>query len=174
MRHHPNGPCSLGRRYHCPGSLREERVLPETTSADAAEGTRLHAWTAEVLSGDCDLSSVPEADRELVCRAVTFGRENLGVAHGEHPDCEERLSLTGTDGSELTHGTADAVHCDGDAVFVVDHKFGHKPLDESAATLQLTAYLAAALQYYEEADHGVGWVYQVRTGALYRCELARE
>ena len=174
MRHHANGPSSLGRRYHCPGSLREERGLPETTSTDASEGTRLHAYTADVLSGTLSASATPEEYRELVGRAVDFATDNLGTRPGEHPDCEEFLSLTGTDGSEITHGTADAVHCAGGSVFVVDHKFGHKPLDEASATLQITAYVAAAMQRHEDADRGVGWLYQARSGAVYRAEVLRE
>jgi len=127
-----------------------------------------------VLSGTLSASATPEEYRELVGRAVDFATDNLGTRPGEHPDCEEFLSLTGTDGSEITHGTADAVHCAGGSVFVVDHKFGHKPLDEASATLQITAYVAAAMQRHEDADRGVGWLYQARSGAVYRAEVLRE
>jgi len=171
--HHECGPSSLGRRFRCPGSLREERWLPDTTGAAAVEGTRLHEYTAEVLGGNLRLDSVPEDDQHLVRLAVCFAQDQLHCDSGEYPTMEDRLSLAGSVGDVITYGTADAIHEKRGTVYIVDHKFGRKPLDEASATLQISAYLAAALQRSPDIGAGIGWLYQPRTGATYRAAIDR-
>ncbi len=158
VRHHPFGPSSFLRRERCPGSLREEKGLPEISSDDATEGTRLHALIAACFR-DEDLDGISSDDRDIVTRCVEFLDAHL-VADWRNWG---RIVEETIDAGDF-FGTPDLILDDGDRVHVVNWKCGHKALEPGELTYQISLECALALHAHPEAEIAYGYAFNPRTG----------
>ena len=178
--HHESGPSTLGRRYSCPGSAREERGLPDSTTIYAEEGTNLHSLVERVLRLELHLDEIEnEEHARLVGACVAFAGAHL--PHDAPLEAEVRMALVPEEEQRLsprehaiTYGTADLVAYDKHAgeVFLVDWKFGRKEQTGASATLQVSAYVAMSMQRHD-AEVGYGWLYQPRLGHSYQVTIQR-
>jgi hypothetical protein len=143
--HHPCGPSSLRRRELCPGSLRMESGLPETTSPAAERGTNLHK-ACELYFQDreaFEALDISEDDTEQVLWAIEKAKELIGPVAGQ---METRLE------NELFSGTADVLACNPAGAIVIDYKFGRVPVVEACRNIQLAAYAWATHKEFGHAN----------------------
>lgn len=110
--HHPFSPSVLERRAQCPASFRMEEEcadLPEETSPDAEEGTRLHALIADALRQYWKDGTISPDAEEPVRKALDCFRRNIPEeAVNKTMFVEERLDLTAF-GEVHCFGFADAI-----------------------------------------------------------------
>lgn len=125
-KHHPFSPSVLERRAQCPASFRMEQEcadLPEETSPDAKEGTRLHALIADALKQYWKDGIIPEDAEEPVRKALECFKRNIPekaetiydfmgktsvVGVNRNLFIESRLELVAF-GETYCYGTADAI-----------------------------------------------------------------
>jgi hypothetical protein len=145
--HHPLGPSSLYRRQQCPGSLRMEDGLPETSDTTGIRdlGSNLHpAVPNKELRADMEISHIRQLE---ICDAA------LAQYGGWEWHFEKRLHIKEpfTD-REVLFGTADfyALEPCGDRAALIDFKFGYTPVHTPAENLQLAAYALAIMQAHPE------------------------
>lgn len=152
-KHHAFGPSSLARRAACPGSWRIEKDLPAFETEDANEGTRLHAETAKILSVYAKTGELPKLEDFSEYAAGSAGYV-VGVIdqHGGRENCEihieEKISFSYA-GIEQYNGTPDVVLVFPELVIVIDHKYGHRPVDKAEDNEQGAAYALAAMTMYK-------------------------
>ncbi len=162
--HHPLGPSSLGLAHSCPGSHREQKGLPDRTTAAATEGTRLHSLFGLVIGGEMKLDQIDsDVDSELARRCFDFLlalRLELDIS-GCKTYVEERLAL-----SAERWGYGDVVLHDPEKkmVAVVDWKSGWKSPWVKAATLQLADLMRGIRDFlFDGEEHEFrGYVYSPR------------
>lgn len=152
-------PSQLQQYAACPGSYRMQLGIPEETSPDAEEGTRLHraVATGDTEGLDAEQTALVDECREFLARLV----DKTGL---DQVTYEQPLTVRALDGTELTHGTADILMRSTkrpELCVVVDWKFGRVPVEDTDTNLQLAAYALGAMQL-TGADTCVAHIYQPR------------
>ena len=154
-------PSQLQQFAACPGSYRMQLGIPEETSPDAEEGTRLHR---AVATGDTEGLDAEQLDLVERCKAFLVSLvESTGL---DHVTYEQPLVVSGLDGTELTRGTADIVAFSPsrpESCAIIDWKFGRVAVEDTATNLQLAAYALGAMQL-TGADTCEAHIYQPRLG----------
>lgn len=132
----------------CPGRHRAQRDLPETTSADAQLGNRVHA----ALAGE--LIAIDDEEFQLVekCRNVEDWLINQLFSDTPETYRERRYWI---DCGEYRHsGKPDAVHIVRNVALVVDFKTGRNEVADSPRNLQLRDLaVLAAVEHKLETVH---------------------
>ncbi|OCA58617.1 hypothetical protein AA93_02865 [Xylella fastidiosa subsp. pauca 11399] len=153
-------PSSAHRWLHCPASVPLTRTCKDDASPFADEGTVAHTVAADALRSGSDASAYVGERHEINGRTwevtaemaasvqeyVDYVRAIAGVRLVEQP-----LRIASITGEQGAQGTADVVILAGDALTIVDLKYGKgvKVLAEGNEQLQL--YALAALSEF-------GWV----------------
>ncbi|NRP54193.1 hypothetical protein XFRB_02050, partial [Xylella fastidiosa] len=150
-------PSSAHRWLHCPASVPLTRTCKDDASPFADEGTVAHTVAADALRSGSDASAYVGERHEINGRTwevtaemaasvqeyVDYVRAIAGVRLVEQP-----LRIASITGEQGAQGTADAVILSGDALVIVDLKYGKgvKVLAEGNEQLQL--YALAALSEF--------------------------
>lgn len=144
--HHQYGPSSLKRRELCPGSAREERLLPDIPNEFAALGTKLHEAIACKLDGVEMPALTPEESETVENMACFFEERKAGASGKVHTEVGLAYSYYG---ETLYTGTADVLieRPDGSAT-LIDWKTGRRAVEEASDNLQGAAYALAAMQQH--------------------------
>lgn len=149
--HHFFSPSTHFRAFACPASVMLSAKCPDVQSAEASEGTRIHALLAEVVA-----MKMPEAakdgDAKHIINAVGFISQAVveagrGEWTAEMPLIFFRATGDGKTGVTAFTGTADAVLIVGKRGYILDWKTGERAQErDAAASYQLRAYAAALCQ----------------------------
>lgn len=147
---------AFGRLALCPGSFMMEKACPDESSSAASEGTLLHAYMEQLLTGEPweGMPLTPE-QVELCERALRLLDGVKEKIMGNYPDAsfslvstEERRFLSDwIEGGEYS-GQWDALikvnaECDG-FLLVLDWKFGRVEVEPAEANRQLEALVPLA------------------------------
>ncbi|MES2531960.1 MAG: DUF2800 domain-containing protein [Pseudomonadota bacterium] len=139
--HDINGASVLYRRHRCPGSAREEVDMPDTPSAAAERGDRLHDLAHRVQKEGADLlAEVDPEDADAVSFVLERARELQERAGASALLLSEHhVDLAGI-GIPLG-GTIDVAFVNpGGPAFAQDHKFGRAWVDPPRWNWQARAY----------------------------------
>ena len=146
-------PSAAYRWMRCPGSVQLSDGLPDVDSVYSREGTFAHAFAAACLSDDTDAATmVGKRNAEFVFDVemaehvqvyLDVVREIL-LVEGGRLYVEHKVRLTPD-----IHGTADAIVVTGEAVHIIDLKFGQGKLVEVVDNEQLMIYALATLKTLE-------------------------
>lgn len=142
---------AFGRLALCPGSFMMEKACPDESSLAASEGTLLHAYMEQLLTGEPWEGTPLTAEQQELCeRALRLMDGVKEKIMGNYPDAsfslvstEERRFLSDwIEGGEYS-GQWDAlirVHADCDGfLLVLDWKFGRVEVEPAEANRQLEA-----------------------------------
>lgn len=158
---------AFGRLALCPGSFMMEKACPDESSSAASEGTLLHAYMEQLLTGEPWEGTPLTAEQVELCeRALRLLDGVKEKIMGNYPDAsfslvsaEERRWLSDwIEGGEYS-GQWDAlirVHAEFDEfLLVLDWKFGRVEVEPAEANRQLEALvpLAAQKAYDERIGH---------------------
>jgi hypothetical protein len=153
MKHHEFGPSSLRRRELCPGSVFEERGLPDVSNPDSDRGTRLHDMIAAVCAyNDKDIKNMGAAtdeERELVSAMYEFFKDRTAIYEPLFFETESLLVYK-KDGEVLFFGTCDVLAQDNAEKhgLIIDWKTGWGEVAPAEDNVQGAAYAIAAMQMY--------------------------
>ncbi|MDS9990540.1 DUF2800 domain-containing protein, partial [Xylella fastidiosa] len=150
-------PSSAHRWLHCPASVPLTRTCKDDASPFADEGTVAHTVAADVLRTGSDASAYVGACHEVnghrwevtaemaayVQEYVDYVRAIAGVRLVEQP-----LHIASITGEQGAKGTADMVILAGDALAIVDLKYGRGVKVFAEGNEQLQLYALAALQEF--------------------------
>ena len=157
---------AFGRLALCPGSFTLEQACPDETSAAANEGTLLHAYMEQLLTGE------PWEGTQLTAEQVELCERALHLLDGvkemierDHPGAafhlvstEERVFYRNLFGTAYYSGQWDAlfeVNCpDSSFMMVADWKFGRVEVDSAEANRQLEA-LVPLVSQKEHNDNAI-------------------
>jgi len=191
-------PSSAHRWMRCPGSVKAEEGLPDTSSEFAAEGTAAHELAERVLVAPQDITAhdfigevieVDETERggEIYTFAVDDDMaefvqqyvEYVSNLPGEHMDVEVRVDIEHITGEEEAKGTADAAVFDAEnrTLHVVDLKYGRGVKVYAEDNPQIYMYGAGALHDYDmlfDIDTVVVHIAQPRLGHWDKHEISRD
>jgi len=147
--HHDFSPSKLQQFALCPGAFKMQFGLPDVSTPESNEGTRIHE---AIASGD--LSHLNITETELAQGALEFLE---AVKSGTELKCEilkERpVKVVDLDGKILTEGTADViVKWEDGRLEVIDWKFGYKAVPVASENIQTAAYALAAMQEYGASE----------------------
>ena len=159
---------AFGRLALCPGSFMMEKACPDESSSAASEGTLLHAYMEQLLTGE-PWEGTPLTAVELCERALRLldgvkemiERDNPGAVF-HLVSTEERVFYRNLFGTAYYSGQWDAlfqIDCpDDDFLLVVDWKFGRVEVDSAEANRQLEALVPLVAQKEQGSDiiyHGI-------------------
>lgn len=155
---------SMERYKLCPGSYAAERGLPDTTSADAETGNRIHA----VLAGETVAPPLNDDEERTMeaCRSQATALLDTLLPHRDEMHLERRYWWN----SEWS-GKPDMVAIDtaqGHAV-VIDYKTGRGDVTEAAGNMQLRA-LAILVSAEHWPERVTVAIVQPLAGAVSVCE----
>lgn len=153
---------AFGRLALCPGSFMMEKDCPDETSDAASEGTLLHAYMEQLLTGEPWEGTPLTAEQQELCeRALHLLDGVKEKIMGNYPDAsfslvstEERRFLSDwIEGGEYS-GQWDALikvnaECDG-FLLVLDWKFGRVEVEPAEANRQLEALVPLAARKASE------------------------
>lgn len=153
---------AFGRLALCPGSFMMEKDCPDETSDAASEGTLLHAYMEQLLTGEPWEGTQLTAEQVELCeRALRLLDGVKEKIMGNYPDAsfslvstEERRFLSDwIEGGEYS-GQWDALikvnaECDG-FLLVLDWKFGRVEVEPAEANRQLEALVPLAARKASE------------------------
>jgi hypothetical protein len=154
---------SAGRYFTCPGSFLLEQCVtePETSSADATMGNRIHA----VLAGENvhkypdDQIVLTSEESEIVDRCTQQEAQLVqSVFRGSKPTTtvrERRFWSLDSEWRKLWSGKPDVVHLLGDRVLVIDYKTGRGEVEHATGNLQLRALAVLASEHWEGSINDV-------------------
>lgn len=161
---------TFGRLALCPGSFMMEQACPDETSEAASEGTLLHAYMEQLLTGEPWEGTPLTAEQQELCeRALRLldgvkemiERDNPGAAF-HLVSTEERVFYRNLFGTAYYSGQWDAlfqIDCpNDDFLLVVDWKFGRVEVDSAEANRQLEALVPLVAQKEQGSDiiyHGI-------------------
>ena len=161
---------AFGRLALCPGSFMMEKACPDESSSAASEGTLLHAYMEQLLTGEPWEGTPLTAEQVELCeRALRLldgvkemiERDNPGAAF-HLVSTEERVFYRNLFGTAYYSGQWDAlfqIDCpDDDFLLVVDWKFGRVEVDSAEANRQLEALVPLVAQKEQGSDiiyHGI-------------------
>lgn len=143
-------PSSAVRWMSCPGSVELSKGYEDQSSTAAAEGTLLHAISAECLESGRSPADFPDIDdeqRRAIQTYIDLVRDIVRSAGGELA-IEQRLSIEFITGEKDACGTADAVIVSDDELIIIDAKFGRGVEVTAERNEQLLMYAAAAYEYW--------------------------
>jgi len=147
--HHEYGPSCLRRRELCPGSVYEERDLPDISNPASERGTRLHNLIAESIKA----GFVQKCDSEEDFHIVVDMYEYFELVSGHDANLkyapELRLSF-GDDKGVLFFGTCDVLIINEQEKrgVIIDWKTGFKEVDSAEDNIQGLGYAVCAMQMY--------------------------
>ncbi|MGY0342253.1 DUF2800 domain-containing protein [Xylella fastidiosa] len=150
-------PSSAHRWLHCPASVPLTRTCEDDSSPFADEGTVAHTVAADALRTGSDASAYVGACHEInghrwevtaemaasVQEYVDYVRAIAGVRLVEQP-----LRIASITGEQGAQGTADVVILAGDALTIVDLKYGKGVKVFAEGNEQLQLYALAALSEF--------------------------
>lgn len=161
---------TFGRLALCPGSFTLEQTCPDESSSAASEGTLLHAYMEQLLTGEPWEGTQLTAEQVELCeRALRLldgvkemiERDNPGAVF-HLISTEERVFYRNLFGTAYYSGQWDAlfqIDCpDDDFLLVVDWKFGRVEVDSAEANRQLEALVPLVAQKEQGSDiiyHGI-------------------
>jgi CRISPR/Cas system-associated exonuclease Cas4 (RecB family) len=174
---------SSAHRYaSCPGSFLLEQCVtePETSSADATMGNRIHA----VLAGEnlykypADQIVLTSEESEIV-DLCTHQEAQLvqAVFRGSKPTTtvrERRFWSLDSEWRKLWSGKPDVVHLLGDRVLVIDYKTGRGEVEHATGNLQLRALAVLASEHWEGTNEITVAIIQPHAGEPSVCTYAGE
>ena len=158
---------TFGRLALCPGSFTLEQTCPDESSSAASEGTLLHAYMEQLLTGEPWEGTQLTAEQVELCeRALRLldgvkemiERDNPGAVF-HLISTEERVFYRNLFGTAYYSGQWDAlfeVNCpDSSFMMVADWKFGRVEVDSAEANRQLEALvpLVAQKEHHDNAIH---------------------
>ncbi|WP_354832437.1 DUF2800 domain-containing protein [Akkermansia muciniphila] len=158
---------AFGRLALCPGSFTMEKACPDESSDAASEGTLLHAYMEQLLTGEPWEGTPLTAEQVELCeRAMRLldgvkemiERDNPGAVF-HLVSTEERVFYRNLFGTAYYSGQWDAlfeVNCpDSSFMMVADWKFGRVEVDSAEANRQLEALvpLVAQKEHNDNAIH---------------------
>ena len=147
--HHEFGPSCLRRRELCPGSVYEERDLPDISNPASERGTRLHRLIASVISKE-EVEAHSDDEREIIQDMYDFFMDYL-VSAGKNPKYTPEIRLSyGDDKGVLFFGTCDVLIINEQEKrgIVIDWKTGFKEVDSAEDNIQGLGYAVCAMQMY--------------------------
>ena len=155
-------PSSAARWMICPGSVSLCADLPDTSSAAADEGTRMHTVAAKCLEkgtdaagyvGTTDFESglVLQTEQAQAIQRYVDTVRDIVKATGGKLLVEQRLSIEHMTREKGAKGTADAVILTLNELIVIDAKFGRGVEVEAEDNPQLMMYAHAAMYEHELA-----------------------
>jgi hypothetical protein len=149
QKHHPCGPSCLRRRELCPGSLFEERDLPEISNPASERGTRLHKMIADFIEEGFLGQIDNEEEREIVIDMYEFFESVIACDPNMKYSPEIRLSY-GNDKGVLFFGTCDVliINVQEKRGVIIDWKTGFKEVDSAEDNIQGLGYAVCAMQMY--------------------------
>lgn len=149
---------AFGRLALCPGSFMMEKACPEESSPAASEGTLLHAYMEQLLTGEPWEGTPLTAEQVELCeRALRLldgvkemiERDNPGAVF-HLVSTEQRVFYRNLFGTAYYSGQWDAlfeVNCpDSSFMMVADWKFGRVEVDSAEANRQLEALVPLVAQ----------------------------
>ncbi len=147
--HHECGPSCLRRRELCPGSLFEERDLPEISNPASERGTRLHNLIAESIKKGFVQKCDSEEDFHIVVDMYEFFESVACCDTNLKYTPELRLSF-GDDKGVLFFGTCDVLIINEQEKrgVIIDWKTGFKEVDPAENNIQGLGYAVCAMQMY--------------------------
>lgn len=157
---------AFGRLALCPGSFMMEKACPDESSSAASEGTLLHAYMEQLLTGEPWEGTQLTAEQVELCeRALRLldgvkemiERDNPGAVF-HLISTEERVFYRNLFGTAYYSGQWDAlfeVNCpDSSFMMVADWKFGRVEVDSAEANRQLEA-LVPLVSQKEHNDNAI-------------------
>jgi hypothetical protein len=147
--HHEFGPSCLRRRELCPGSVYEERDLPDISNPASERGTRLHRLIASVISKE-EVEAHSDEEREIIQDMYDFFMDYL-VSAGKNPKYTPEIRLSyGNDKGVLFFGTCDVLIINEQEKrgVIIDWKTGFKEVDSAEDNIQGLGYAVCAMQMY--------------------------
>jgi len=147
--HHEFGPSCLRRRELCPGSVYEERDLPDISNPASERGTRLHGLIASVISKE-EVEAHSDDEREIIQDMYNFFMDYL-VRSGKNPKYTPEIRLSyGDDKGVLFFGTCDVLilNLQNKHGIIIDWKTGFKEVDSAEDNIQGLGYAVCAMQMY--------------------------
>lgn len=157
---------AFGRLALCPGSFMMEKACPDESSSAASEGTLLHAYMEQLLTGEPWEGTPLTAEQVELCeRALRMldgvkemiERDNPGAVF-HLVSTEQRVFYRNLFGTAYYSGQWDAlfeVNCpDSSFMMVADWKFGRVEVDSAEANRQLEALVPLVAQK-EHDDYAV-------------------
>ena len=139
-------PSALARRLACPGSLEQEKGLPDTESVYSREGTRAHALLEEILN--IDAVDVGEQDPDMY-RYCMEAAQFVWDLMAEDPELElfveQPVDPSRLFGRGETSGTADIILTSPTHLYVYDFKYGAGVDVPALHNKQCLAYGAGAV-----------------------------
>ena len=147
--HHEYGPSCLRRRELCPGSVYEERDLPDISNPASERGTRLHRLIASVISKE-EVEAHSDDEREIIQDMYDFFMDYL-VSAGKNPKYTPEIRLSyGDDKGVLFFGTCDVLIINEHEKrgIIIDWKTGFKEVDPAENNIQGLGYAVCAMQMY--------------------------
>lgn len=156
---------AFGRLALCPGSFMMEKACPDETSEAASEGTLLHAYMEQLLTGEPWEGTPLTAEQQELCeRALRLLDGVKEKILEDHPDAsfslvsteEHRFLSDWIEGTEYS-GQWDALikvnaECDG-FLLVLDWKFGRVEVEPAEANRQLEALVPLAA--HKASEEGI-------------------
>lgn len=148
---------AFGRLALCPGSFMMEKACPEESSPAASEGTLLHAYMEQLLTGEPWEGTPLTAEQVELCERALRLLAGVKEKILDYPDAffslvstEERRFLSDwIEGGEYS-GQWDALFRVGSDLLVLDWKFGRVDVDSAEANRQLEALVPLAAQKANE------------------------
>ena len=149
---------AFGRLALCPGSFTLEQSCPDEISAAANEGTLLHAYMEQLLTGEPWEGAPLTAEQVELCeRALRMLDGVKEMIERDHPGAvfylistEQRVFYRNLFGTAYYSGQWDAlfeVNCpDASFMLVADWKFGRVEVDSAEANRQLEALVPLVAQ----------------------------
>jgi len=172
-------PSNIGRVALCPGSARMSEGVPDRSSPEATEGTRLHALVAGSIRDRQTLIAIDDlADSETVDKCLDFLAERLGGTDWSgwtlHVEKAIPFNAGGYSGKPCTPDVV-AIHDRDARIVIVDWKFYRAPLSETLTKAQLVSYaVSARYNYFDAFDDGrvECWAFCPWGGWEYPVEVA--
>ena len=151
-------PSSASRWMACPGSVRLNRGLPDTSSSFADEGTDAHELAAMCLTQGLPASAfegqtmgrgnVVNTEMVLAVQDYLDYVRNLVAVTGGELLVEQRLPIDHLTGEDDAHGTSDVVILAEPLLIDVDLKYGRGVPVEADNNPQLQIYSHAAMREF--------------------------
>lgn len=136
----------------CPGSGLAEAGLPDTTSDDAAAGTRMHAILAMRVDPDAPaVANITEEEADLADAMQAKAEAAMGFALAEttaYDSAQAEVSVS----ARLWTGTADAVVWTRDEAHLIDWKTGYgRDVPDADSNAQLRVYALGLWEWFKPA-----------------------
>lgn len=143
MIHSKLGASQAFRFLNCPGSVKAQEGLPDSTSEYAAEGTKAHELAETLLN----YGKVEGANADMLAHCIGYYDYVRGLS-ADMTWVEQRVHLKPVD--EHLFGTCDYIALDGRHLHIVDFKYGQGVSVHAKGNAQLRYYALGALFFLAE------------------------